>query len=382
MMNQINITDSFNLTNSTRKLTKEGYLQATAALTRVGVQKYDLSSITGLDSDRGKIVSVFRPPETVFNDETIESAKLKPITMNHPNEMVDSDNYNNYSVGNLGENVHRIDKDRLGATIQINDKSIVDDIMNGSISEISMGYRSDIIKKSGSYFDDKYSYTFNGPMHMNHCAIVDKGRCGDSVSILDKKEECSLMSEDMENKSKAVEDKAIADDVKESNQEAKDPSIKDESDKPIDAIKSAMLADKRFLAMLKEAMGSVSKSDVNDTEDSKAKAKDNVLSDHAEDEQDIKKAFTDEVSYRVNLIDKARGLVKDADLTELSNREILEKSLEKSKINVKEKSDDYLLGVLDSAIKDHVEAKEYFENSKSNTSHSPRYFNSIDIKKL
>jgi len=398
----LDFTDSFNLSKSTRNVTREGYLKAHAALTKVGIQKYDLSNITGLDSDRGKIVKVFRPDTTVFNDDTIESTRMKPITMNHPHEMVDSENYHNYSVGSIGENVRKIDKERLGATIQINDKDIVKSIMDGKIKELSMGYKSDIVKESGFYDNESYDYKFNGPMYMNHCAIVDKGRCGESVSILDKKEEISSMSdENVEDKAvdeviadAVIEDKVeLSEEVVESQEvtdateeEVKESEvIEDEETTQINSIKNNMLEDADFLAMLKDKLGDLNKSDVNDAEEVKqAEDGDQLLSDSSQDEEDTQKAFQDEVNLRVGLIDKARMLVKDESLSELSNRKIMELALKNTKIDVKDKSDDYLMGVLDNAILEHEEAKKYFDDSKVDgaKSYKPRYFGATDIRKL
>lgn len=403
MSEKILITDSFKLKQTTRELTDEGYLKAKAALTSVGVQQYDLSNLTGDMNDKGKIVGVFRPPETVFHEETINSAKLKPITKNHPNENVNSDNYYHYSVGNIGENVERIDKRRLGATIQINDKDIVESILDGKSKELSFGYSASIMPKVGKYLNDDYQYIFDGAMKINHCAIVDKGRCGETVSILDSKEESSPMSEkiikeevidSVEFKEDKIEELSITDNSESEeavdqgqDQEVVEESkeINDEDDNSIDAIKKTILDDKRFLAMLKERLMDIEKSDLNDEKDNlEDEASDKVLHDNAEAEENNEKKFNDEVNYRVGLIHKVSTFFKDEDITNLSNRDILVKSLSKYVDDVDSKSDDYLHGVLDSVLKDHEESEKCLKETFKDESltNNTKYYSSIDIRKL
>jgi len=186
---KLHITDKLDLTGSasTREITKEGYLKGIAAVTKVGIQYYQARDF-GIDSN--EMVAVFRPPETVFHPETLESIKQIPITMTHPNEDVNSENHNRLSVGSTGEQVGPIDEERLGVNFVINDKPIVDGIISGEIGELSLGYDSFIISVEGSYNGESYGYQFEGPMINNHLAVLGKGdgRCGESVKILDNGE--------------------------------------------------------------------------------------------------------------------------------------------------------------------------------------------------
>jgi len=183
---KLHITDKLDLTGSasTREITKEGYLKGIAAVTKVGIQYYQARDF-GIDSN--EMVAVFRPPETVFHPETMESIKQIPITMTHPNEDVNSVNHNRLSVGSTGEQSGPIDDERMGVNFVINDKPIVDGIISGEIGELSLGYDSFIISVEGSYNGESYGYQFEGPMINNHLAVLEKGdgRCGESVKILD-----------------------------------------------------------------------------------------------------------------------------------------------------------------------------------------------------
>ncbi|MCK5219189.1 DUF2213 domain-containing protein, partial [bacterium] len=66
MKKKIQLQDQLPI-ESTRALTPEGYLKATAAITTIGVQQY-LASEFGANTDEP--VGVYRPAETVFHPET------------------------------------------------------------------------------------------------------------------------------------------------------------------------------------------------------------------------------------------------------------------------------------------------------------------------
>ena len=380
----INLQDNLKLTASTRKVTDEGYLRATAALTRVGLQDYRLSDITGNPNDT-KIVKVFRPPETVFDDETIESAKLKPITMYHPSTMVDSENHHNLSVGTIGENVHQLDKDRLGANIVITNKAIISDILGGKVSEASMGYAADLKEFKGVYNDEPYDYIFNGAMKVNHCAIVPKGRCGETVSILDKKED-SIMNKD-ELKEILLNDmdfkkvlKSLLNDLQQTK-ETQNEEVNAENVAEVETVSSGpVVGDQDANNPVMGAVSSTSSEEASDC--------DNLENDQPVEEieckdrsVEIKDALEEQVKIRVKLIGKASKILKDEEITELNNREILEKIF----VDHKDKSDDYLMGMLDSTLDNHFKANlnlKAINDSYGVKSNYNKRYSAIDIQKL
>ena len=65
-----------------RQRTPEGFLRATAAVMRTGIQQYETAEL-GLPGPN-RVVGVFRGAESVFADETRDSLKGKPVTMGHP----------------------------------------------------------------------------------------------------------------------------------------------------------------------------------------------------------------------------------------------------------------------------------------------------------
>ena len=183
---KIQVSDNVHLpVTSTRELTPEGYLKATASITKVGVQMYSARDF-GVDSD--ELVGVLRPDGTVFHPETIASIKLKPITLHHPEDDVDSKNFNRLTIGTVGETVEPIDSEHLGASIQIMEDDVVKKILAREIDELSLGYDVMVFSRQGTFNGTPYLYEMDGPMVNNHLAVVPEGRCGDSVKILDKGE--------------------------------------------------------------------------------------------------------------------------------------------------------------------------------------------------
>lgn len=387
----INLQDNLTFKSSTREITDEGYLKATAALTSVGIQQYKLSDITGNAKDT-KIVNVFRPSSTVFSDKTMQSAKLKPITMLHPSNMVDSDNHHNLAVGTIGENVHKLDDDRLGANIVVNNKSIIDDIMSGKVSEVSMGYTADIKAQVGEYKGKHYDYMFDGAMTINHCAIVPKGRCGSNVSILDKKEGDEMSKED---KQVTITDKEAVNPALSSNGEHIKSLINDESFK--EALKGLMAeiekekasdsneADKEVMAKDKEGSKEPIKDGVDSTIENDASS-DSQLADNAvtkDEEQnkskELKDSIDDQVKVRVKIIGGASKILRDTKLDDLDNRQILELCFK----DHTDKSDDYLIGRLDSILDDHKSAKVGLKNiNDSYATMNNKYYSVSEIKNL
>ena len=76
--------------------TNEGFLRGRAIVTSIGVFAYKRKD--------GTVQRELRLPEEVFAFDTLNSMKLKPVTLNHPNELVTSENADRLQVGSLGDN--------------------------------------------------------------------------------------------------------------------------------------------------------------------------------------------------------------------------------------------------------------------------------------
>lgn len=162
-------------------------LIVSAALTRAGIFEYS--------DGKGGAIREFRSPDEVFNQDSLDSLKLIPITNKHPKKMVDLDNIKNLQIGMTGENIGKTDENRVKATLKITDKQSIKDIEDrktqGRATELSCGYSAEVIMQDGESDEGKYD-AIQKNIRYNHLAIVDVGRAGPTVRI-DKKEKVMSM---------------------------------------------------------------------------------------------------------------------------------------------------------------------------------------------
>ena len=162
--------------------TGEGFLICrNVPIARTGTQKY-LASELGLDGDPNRIVEVMRDESEVFAPATMASFEGKPVTNNHPTEQVTPDNARYYGRGHV-QNVRRGTGKQ--SDLLIGDLYIIDGELITAVKrkrkpkrEISRGY------------DCEYAEDENGVLHQtnirgNHVAVVDSGRAGSRVAIVD-----------------------------------------------------------------------------------------------------------------------------------------------------------------------------------------------------
>lgn len=131
--------------------TDEGYLIDTPIVGRTGIQLYKNSD--------GTIRRELRPPEEVFNADSLKSFSGKPITDEHPGVPVTAKNAKRLSVGSMqGEG--KQDGENVVANIIIHDDEMIDKVLNGGKRELSLGYKVDLEETPG---------VWNGPAPRNNC---------------------------------------------------------------------------------------------------------------------------------------------------------------------------------------------------------------------
>lgn len=168
--------------------TPEGYLICTdAILARTGKQTYYKSELYG-DScdDPAKIIELDRPESEVFDDKTLYSFENKPLTVEHPDEDVNVENYDTFSVGFVRDVKKSIidGKPVMTATLVVTNKDAINDIESGKYKELSCGYDCDIDESDGEF----RQINIRG----NHVALCEHGRAGNARiidSIKDEKDE-------------------------------------------------------------------------------------------------------------------------------------------------------------------------------------------------
>lgn len=154
------------------KTTAEGFLTGDAIVTRTGVFQY-------VNND-GTIRHELRHPDDVFNADSLASLKLKPVTDNHPPELVNSDNANVYAIGSTGESV-TIDENSVAIKFSVHRKDAIKKVANGK-RELSLGYKLDLIEESGVWDGVPYTHRQKN-IRYNHLAIVDQARAGRMARI-------------------------------------------------------------------------------------------------------------------------------------------------------------------------------------------------------
>jgi len=176
------LTDRLPITTQ-REYTDEGFLKVPAHISRVGIQEYLAVEMGLTDREPTDIIRIFRPEEEVFSDESLQSFANKPVTDNHPPELINAANAKQFSVGMSGPEVVR-DGDLAKTILHITDATAIANIESGKV-ELSNGYTADIdwtpgVTPKGENFD-----AIQRNIKGNHIAIVERGRAGSACRVAD-----------------------------------------------------------------------------------------------------------------------------------------------------------------------------------------------------
>jgi hypothetical protein len=156
-------------------------------LSKVGVFPYLGRSIGAPEPDR--IYMVYRPEEELSDPETVASFRLSPFVDDHT--MLGDDEDSGLTPaerkgvhGVIGERVHYDAQDRtLYGNLKVFSKALSNRIKAGK-REISCGYRCAYEQRAGVFEGQRYDY-IQRRIRGNHLALVDQGRMGPDVRVLD-----------------------------------------------------------------------------------------------------------------------------------------------------------------------------------------------------
>lgn len=176
------LTDRLNITTE-REYTDEGFLKVPARISRTGIQDYLAIEMGLTDRDPTDIVKIYRPEEEVFNDESLKSFGNKPVTNNHPPELVNPSNSKQFSVGMSGPEVVR-DGMFAKTILHVTDGEAIKNIESGKV-ELSNGYTADIEWISGVTPNGDQYDAIQRNIKGNHIAIVERGRAGTACRVAD-----------------------------------------------------------------------------------------------------------------------------------------------------------------------------------------------------
>lgn len=336
-----------------RTVDNNGFVSVPVAITKVGIQQYHSSELisdkTLANALKGKtgLINVFRSEDTVFHPLTIESFKNIPVTIQHPDSFVSPKDAKFVVSGHVGEDVDRLDDERLGATAHLYDKDAID-ISFGS--EISAGYECPIVPKSGTYNGVKYDFAFDGAMIANHLALVPAGRCGSGVGVLDKQ------TEDSEVKDEDVK-KIVSDET---------AKLKDEIEKLV----------KDSIASMSSNVESIVSQKINDEikkiDDAKKEADEEAKK--KADEEAKEKADAKKVALEVDTRATLKNLLEDKYDSEKDYMDQAREFLKDSVDDVDKKSDEYILDKLADEVKARKDAEKSLAPRKDSS------YSSISIK--
>ncbi len=154
-------------------------------LSKVGVFPYSGETVGG---DPMKVYQVYRPEEELANSEAISSFKLLPFVDNHPSVLL-GDSIDGLTPaekkgieGVVGEDVYYKDGILYG-NIKILSEGLSDLIESGK-KELSVGYRCIYEITPGTWNGVHYD-AIQRQIRGNHLALVDHGRMGKEVAVLD-----------------------------------------------------------------------------------------------------------------------------------------------------------------------------------------------------
>ncbi len=172
------------LTLDAPRRTADGYLVARAKAARAGIYQYRGSEIDpeGKHFAADSVVNVFRPEDEVFDQASVASFLMKPVTNDHPAEPVTADNWKTHAKGIVGKALR--DGDHLAFDIVLMDAATIADVEAGK-RELSNGYRAELTIGDGTAPDGTAYQATQTQIRGNHVAVVDKGRAGSTCCITD-----------------------------------------------------------------------------------------------------------------------------------------------------------------------------------------------------
>lgn len=333
---------------SARQEDLNGYIEIkNNPLSKVGVFPYFGMQISdSLIPD--KIYNVYRPEEELSNSECLDSFKLIPFTNEHAMLGASEDGLMPAEKkgvhGTTGENVY-FEFPYLKGNLKVFSESLADEIEDGK-QELSIGYRCDYDPTRGTYDGKEYDFVQRN-IRGNHIALVDEGRSGHDVKVLDHHFKFTLDSGVLkmeENTSPDVIEEAH-DDQQESSMSLEEACTKiKELSNSLEQLKSLVSKEKSEQSADEEVpdLGMSDKAKDEDLDDDS----DDDDNDYSEDKKsadkksgmdinDIKKSLFAEIEERDRLYKKVKSVIGSFAHDGMTLREVAEYGVKKLGITCK-----------------------------------------------
>lgn len=220
-----------------------------------------------------KIYKVYRPASELSKKETIDSFKLKPIIDEHTmlgKEGVPAEKKG--VQGTSGEEVY-FEDGLLYANLKIFSESLKTLIENGK-QELSCGYTCTYEETSGIFEGEPYDIVMRDIIG-NHIALVEKGRMGSEVRVLD--ESLNTLTED--NMEEILEELKKINSRLDKLEEAEEEEVENQDDDDMDDDDKGFGKDKKHAKDKKRAHD-------DDDDESEEKEKEEAKDDDDDDDDD------------------------------------------------------------------------------------------------
>ncbi len=163
--------------------TRDGYLVADAKIARTGIQTYHAGEIGLTDRNPADVVRVYRPDAEVFAQDAMASLAHRPMTVDHPAELVTADNWKKHAVGLTGGDIAR-DGDFIRVPLTLMDSAAIADFEAGR-RELSVGYTCDLVMEAGTTPSGEAYDAVQRSIRGNHVALCRTARGGPELRLGD-----------------------------------------------------------------------------------------------------------------------------------------------------------------------------------------------------
>ncbi len=330
-------TDAVTVAGTRRR--DDGSLLADARIARTGIQTY-----LGTEVGRPDMASVrvYRPGAEVFSADTLRSAAHRPVTNDHPADLVSADNWKEHAVGQTGDEITG-EGIFIRVPLMVSDGATIKLIEDGK-RELSAGYTCELDFTPGKTPSGEAYDAVQRNIRINHVAIVSAGRAGKKVRIGDaSKWGAAPITPNPEKETRAMSDAlrtVVVDGLS--------VSTTDQGAQAIDKLQKA-LADK-----------ATAWNDREKQHRDELAAKDAELAKaHAERDAEKAKVLSDadidrRVTARADLISKAKAIAKDVKTDGLSDAAIRKAAVAAALGDeaVKDKADAYIDARFDILVED------------------------------
>lgn len=315
-------------------------------IARVGVFPYLKSN--------GDQVMEAKLPADLLTDSAVESANYKPITDDHPSELVNISNSDRYMKGMTAGNAH-VDGDKIKVDMTLTDSALINEIQKGK-QELSIGFQTDVVPIKGTYKGMKYDSAQKN-IQINHVAVVKRGRAGHSVRLTGDSAEMVIDSEEKGDSMETTTIRLDGADVTVAKSDA-DRILKLDADNSANSKKIADLnAQIKALTAERDKLKGGADASKKSADEAQAKA-DSLEKELAETKKKFAGDALDKaIADRMDLIDEVKPFVGDSfDFKGKSAKDMKLEAIQKAdSVDLSDKSDDYIDAYFDS-IKNRSQA--------------------------